>query len=235
MANANTVTRSLKGLGSPARAESSARFFKTAEGEYGHGDTFLGDTVPVQRKIASRYAQTPLPELKKLLESRFHECRLTALFILVGQYLKADAKSRNQIARFYLAHRTRVNNWDLVDSSAPHILGHCLLDKDRSTLYKLARSKSLWDRRIAIIATAVFIKEGEYEDTLKIAEMLLNDEHDLIHKAAGWMLREVGNRSRGTEENFLKRHASGMPRTMLRYAIEKFPEEERKAYMAMRA
>jgi 3-methyladenine DNA glycosylase AlkD len=235
MVDANTVTKSLKDLGSRARAESSARFFKTAKGEYGHGDTFLGVAVPVQRKIARQYAQTPLPELKKLLQSRFHECRLTALFILADQYRKADAKTRDQIARFYLANRRRVNNWDLVDSSAPHILGHFLLDKDRSTLYKLARSKSLWDRRIAIIATAAFVKEGEYEDTLKIAEMLLDDEHDLIHKAAGWMLREVGNRSRGTEENFLKRHASGMPRTMLRYAIEKFPEEERKAYMAMRA
>lgn len=174
-------------------------------------------------------------ELRKLLQSRFHECRLTALFILAGRYRKADANGRQQAVRFYLANRQRVNNWDLVDSSAPYILGHHLLSHDRSILDKLARSSSVWDRRIAILTTAALIREGEYDDTLKIAEMLLRDEHDLIHKAVGWMLREVGNGSPATEEKFLKTHAAGMPRTMLRYAIEKFPEAKRKAYLAMRA
>lgn len=235
MLNASLVAKELGEIGTAARAKASAWFFKTAKGEYGYGDRFLGVSVPAQRKIAKRYARLPLQELGKLLESPFHECRLTALFILAGQYRKADTKERQQIVRFYLANRRRVNNWDLVDSSAPHILGHHLLDHDRSVLQKLARSTNLWDRRIAIIATAALIREGEYDDTLKLAEMLLCDEHDLIHKAVGWMLREVGNRSAVTEEKFLKNHAARMPRTMLRYAIEKFPEPKRKAYLAMRA
>ena len=234
MLEASLVTKELQEIGTAARAKASAWFFKTAKGEYGHGDRFLGVSVPAQRKIAKRYARMPLRELRKLLESPFHECRLTALFILACQYRKADAKERQQVVRFYLANRRRVNNWDLVDSSAPYILGRHLLSHDRSVLQKLVRSTNLWDRRIAIIATAALIRVGEYDDTLRLAEMLLCDEHDLIHKAVGWMLREVGNRSPETEENFLKTHAARMPRTMLRYAIEKFPEPKRKAYLAMR-
>lgn len=235
MPDASQVANDLEELAAPARAEASSWFFKTAKGEYGHGDIFLGVGVPAQRRIAKRYSRLPLPELRKLLQSRFHECRLTALFILVGQYRKADPKARQKIVRFYLANRRRVNNWDLVDSSAPYILGHHLLNHDRSVLYKLARSTNLWDRRIAILATAALIREGEYDDTLRISEMLLLDEHDLIHKAVGWMLREVGNRSPADEEKFLKTNAARMPRTMLRYAIEKFPEGKRKAYLGMRA
>jgi 3-methyladenine DNA glycosylase AlkD len=231
---ASAVIRDLKALASPAKARVSARFFRTAEGQYGHGDIFLGVTVPEQRSAAKRYRALPLAQVARLLEHDVHECRLTALIILVDQYRKADAAARARIARFYLAHRSRVNNWDLVDSSAPYILGDHLLTRDRAILYRLARSKQLWDRRIAIIATAAFIREGQFDDTLAIAKMLLTDTHDLIHKAVGWMLREVGNRSRAAEERFLEGHAREMPRTMLRYAIEKLPAADRQRYLSLR-
>ena len=230
--SARGVVAELEALAAPAKAKAAAWFFKTGEGQYGHGDAFLGVTVPEQRRIAKRFAALPQGELRTLLRSPVHECRLTALLILVRQYERGDASLRARIARFYLAHRARVNNWDLVDSSAPYILGRHLLDKDRAVLYRLARSRRLWDRRIAIIATAAFIRAGDYRDTLAIAKLLLADPHDLIHKAVGWMLREVGNRSLATEERFLKAHAARMPRTMLRYAIEKFHETKRAAYLA---
>jgi 3-methyladenine DNA glycosylase AlkD len=223
----------LKALASPVSARASARFFKTAKGQYGHGDVFVGVTVPEQRQIAKRHRTLPLAQVELLLEDDVHECRLTGLLILVDQYRKADAAQRARIARFYLAHRTRVNNWDLVDSSAPYILGDYLLTRDRSVLYRLARSKRVWDRRIGIIATAAFIREGQFDDTLKVARLLLQDPHDLIHKAVGWMLREVGSRSREAEERFLARYAPAMPRTMLRYAIEKFPEAARRRHLSM--
>jgi 3-methyladenine DNA glycosylase AlkD len=229
---ARSVIRELQALGTPAKAQASARFFKTAEGQYGHGDVFFGVTVPEQRKVAKRNRSLALTQVALLLAHDAHECRLTGLLILVDQYRKADPAQRARIARFYLARRSRVNNWDLVDSSAPYILGDYLLNRDRSILYRLARSKQVWDRRIAIIATGAFIREGQFDDTLELAKLLLQDSHDLIHKAVGWMLREVGNKSREIEERFLERHAAVMPRTMLRYAIEKFPEAGRRRYLS---
>lgn len=232
---ARAVFAGLQACGTASRARASAWFFKTGPGQYGHGDVFIGVSVPDQRKLAKQFADLPLREIDKLLQSKVHEHRLTGVFVLVDQYRAADAKSKKALAKFYLSHRRRINNWDLVDSSAHHILGHHLLGADRTVLYRLARANNLWDRRIAIIATAAFIKEGDYRDTLNIAAILLHDTHDLIHKAVGWMLREVGNRSLATEEQFLRKYAAAMPRTTLRYAIEKFPESRRKAYLGMRA
>jgi 3-methyladenine DNA glycosylase AlkD len=228
---ARSVAKELEALGTPEKARASARFFKTAEGQYAHGDVFFGVTAPEQRTVAKRHRALPLPQVALLLEHEAHECRLTGLLILVEQYRKADAAGRAVVARFYLAHKSRVNNWDLVDSSAPHILGDYLLTRDRAILYRLARSKQVWDRRIAVVATQAFIRNGEFEDTLAVARLLLADPHDLIHKAVGWMLREVGDRSQEVEERFLKQHAAAMPRTMLRYAIEKFPEADRRRYL----
>ena len=232
---AHSVIAELKKLGTPAKAKTSRWFFKTGKGQYGYGDVFFGVTVPEQRKIAKRFRDLPLAEISKLLKNRVHECRLTAIFILDGQYARGDEATREHIARFCLSHKKRINNWDLVDSFAPYVLGPQLLNKNRSLLYSLARSKNLWERRIAIIATSAFIRKNQYDDTLKIAALLVRDTHDLIHKAVGWMLREVGNRSLGTEEAFLKKHAAAMPRTMLSYATEKFPEKKRRMYLAMRA
>jgi 3-methyladenine DNA glycosylase AlkD len=229
---ASSVIRELRARGSRARARVSASFFKTAPGQYGHGDVFAGVTVPAQREVARRHRALPLEELATLLEHRGHECRLTALIILVGQYRKADTKERGRIVRFYLAHRSAIDNWDLVDSSAAYILGDHLLHRDRSILYRLAKSRRIWDRRIAVIATAAFIREDDFDDTLRLARILLRDHHDLIHKAVGWMLREVGNRNLRVEERFLDRYAAIMPRTMLRYAIEKLPESKRRKYLA---
>jgi 3-methyladenine DNA glycosylase AlkD len=225
------LIKELRSLGTPARAEAGARYFKTGKGQYGYGDIFLGVTVPHQRTLAKKFFALPLPELKKLLEHKAHECRLTALFILVNKYKKASLKDRQKIARFYLINKKAVNNWDLVDSSASQILGNFLLDKPRNILYKLAASKNLWNRRMAIMSTQAFIAKDQFDDTLKIAQLFLTDGHDLIHKATGWMLREVGKRSIDTERNFLEQHASRMPRTMLRYAIEKFPSSERKKFL----
>jgi 3-methyladenine DNA glycosylase AlkD len=233
-ATASSVVTELKRAGSPAKAKVYAWFFKTKEGQYGHGDIFLGVTVPEQRAIAKKFRDLSFEELHDLLHRDIHEARLTALLILVDQYKRASAKRKEQITRFYLRHAKRVNNWDLVDSSAPYILGDHLLKRDRAVLYRLARSRNLWERRIAIIATQAFIREGQFTDTLRISEILLTDSHDLIHKAVGWMLREVGNRSQLAEERFLKEHAAKMPRTALRYAIEKFPPAKRKSYMTVR-
>jgi len=233
MVNAFNVIKNLKVLGTPAKAKASSWFFKTGKGQYGCGDIFFGVTVPEQRRVAKKYKNLPLTEISKLLQSEIHECRQTALLILVGQYKKADEKKRDIIAKFYLSHSKRVNNWDLVDLSAHSILGQYLLKRDRKILYKFARSKNLWQRRIAIISTFPLIREGGYDDTLKIAEILLKDSHDLIHKAVGWALREVGNRSPHMEEVFLKKYAPIMPRVTLRYAIEKFPEKKRKKYLSI--
>ncbi len=221
----------LKKISTPEKAKASAWFFKSGKGEYGYGDKFIGVTVPEQRRIAKQYRDLSLSEVSVLLKSPIHEHRLTGLFILDLQYQKADPANRKRIVQFYLKHRKQINNWDLVDSSASYILGDYLLHEDRKILYTFARSKNLWERRIAIISTAAFIKNNQFEDTLNISEILLKDTHDLIHKAVGWMLREVGKKSLATEEKFLQKHASVMPRTMLRYAIEKFPEPKRKAYL----
>ena len=219
---------------SPERAKASMWFFKTGEGQYGYGDKFLGLSVPEQRVIAKKYKDLPLTDVKRLLMSEYHEERLIALFILVLQFGKADVSRRKEIFDFYLLHTARVNNWDLVDSSADKIIGDYLLQSKKAldTLNQLANSGSIWERRIAIIATYQFIKNGNCEMTFRIAELLLNDQHDLIHKAVGWMLREAGKRcSQAEEEKFLKKHYKTMPRTMFRYAIERFDPGLRKAYM----
>lgn len=221
----------LKKLANPEKAAFFPRFFKAGPGEYGEGDQFLGVIVPDQRKIAKKYKGLELPEIKKLLHSPIHEHRLTALFILVNQFQKGDEKQKKEVYEFYLKNKCHVNNWDLVDSSAHKIVGVYLKDKDRSILYDLAQSPSLWDRRIAMMSCFTFIREQDFEDALAIAEILVDDEHDLIHKVVGWMLREIGKRDQGVEEEFLMQHYQTMPRTMLRYAIEKFTRQKRDFYL----
>ena len=220
------------GLRNARRAEGVARFFKTGPGEYGAGDRFLGIDLPTLRRLVREFAALPLGEVATALASPWHEERLVALLLLVRRYQRGTSRDREAIYRLYMRRRTRVNNWDLVDLSAEHIVGAHLVNGSRTVLTALARSPRLWDRRIAIIATAHYIKRGEFGPTLQLARLLLGDEHDLIHKAVGWMLREVGKRDRAVEEAFLRRHAHRMPRTMLRYAIERFPERLRKRYLA---
>lgn len=207
------------------RATSSARYFKTGLGEYGYGDIFIGVTVPLQRKIAKKYKELPLVEVSKLLKSKIHEHRFTALLILT--YKTID----KEVYDFYLAHLKHINNWDLVDVSAGPIVGAYLFDKNRNILEVLSRADSLWERRIAIVATSYFISRKQIDTTLVIAAKLLNDHHDLIHKAVGWMLREVGKRNRNALSDFVYQYAKVMPRTMLRYAIEHFSPDERKMIM----
>lgn len=232
--NSRAVIHDLADLSSPERARSSMRFFKTSKGQYGYGDTFIGVSVPDQRIVAKRYASLELPELAKLLASKVHEHRLTALIILGIQFASADSLRRDQIVQFYLQRIDRVNNWDLVDSSAAQILGMHLIGKskrERKILETLSVSHNIWHRRIAIIATHAFIRQGNVEDAIKLSEMLLSDTHDLMYKAVGWTLREVGKRSLPALEAFLQKHATQMPRTALRYAIERFPESVRKEYL----
>ncbi|TVR13657.1 MAG: DNA alkylation repair protein [Balneolaceae bacterium] len=227
----NDVVKELKKIADSEIAEHSKRYFKAGPGEYGEGDQFLGIRVPDQRKIAKKYRELDLQSVQKLLTSEFHEVRLTTLFILVNKYKKASEKHREEIFGFYLDHLGYVNNWDLVDSSAKYIAGHYLFDKDRQVLFDLATSENLWERRVAILSTFHFIDQGDFSTTLEISELLLNDEEDLIHKAVGWMLREVGNNDKATLTVFLHKFYKTMPRTMLRYAIEKLPEKERKLYL----
>jgi len=217
----------------PEKAKIFLRFFKTSPGHYGEGDKFIGLTVPEQRKIAMKYKDASLQDLTELIRNPIHEYRLTALLILTYKYKAANEDLRKQIYDFYLENYDCINNWDLVDVTAPNIVGEYLLDRPsrRKILYEFAGSDNLWKKRIAIISTFTFIKNSQYEDTLNIAEILLNDKHDLIHKAVGWMLREIGKRNLGILEKFLDKHTTSMPRTMLRYAIEKFDEEKRKYYM----
>ncbi|MFH1292412.1 MAG: DNA alkylation repair protein [bacterium] len=230
----NQLKKDLKKIANPKKAKDCLWFFKTGKGQYGEGDKFLGVSVPEQRKVAKKYPDLDLSDLQKLLSSQIHEYRLTALFILVGQYKKIKQdRNKKTIVDFYIKNAKRINNWDLVDSSAHYIIGDYLLDKkDRKILYKLAKSKNLWEKRISIISCFAFIRDNQYEDALKISEILLHDEHDLIHKAVGWMLREVGNRDQETEEKFLKKYHKTMPRTMLRYAVEKFKENKRQSYLS---
>lgn len=230
---AREVKKLLRKKGDPEKAKFLMRFFKTGKGQYAEGDVLLGITVPEQRLIANKYRELPLKELSLLLQDKFHECRLTALFILVRKYERTLKQEQKQLMDFYLKHRKFVNNWDLVDSSARQIVGDYLLNRaDRSLLYRYAESKNIWERRIAIIATHAFIMAHQFEDTLKISEMLLQDKHDLIHKAVGWMLREMGKRDEQTLENFLKKHCRVMPRTALRYALERLSPAKKKTYMA---
>lgn len=214
------------------KAEILQRFFKTGKGEYGEGDVFWGLSVPEQRKLAKEFKELLITDLKKLIKSKVHEERLICLLILVLKFQKGNNREKKEIYNFYLKNTKYINNWDLVDLSAPKIVGPYLEDKNKSILYNLAKSKNIWERRIAILSTFHFIYKGNPEETLKIAFILKDDEHDLIHKAVGWMLREIGKRcGQGIEEKFLKKYYKGMPRTMLRYAIEKFPEKKRKFYL----
>lgn len=232
MKNSAKLHQDLQELSSPEKAASSAWFFKTGPGQYGEGDVFMGVSVPNVRKVAKRHQDTSLEELEELLKSKVHEERQIALFILVDQYKCGDEAKKEAIYNFYLSHSTWVNNWDLVDCSAEFIVGPWLENKDKSILTKLALSESLWERRIAMLATFHYIKKGEPTEALAIAALLLQDKHDLIQKAVGWMLREVGKRcSPQIEEEFLLKNYQNMPRTMLRYAIEHFPEERRQAYL----
>jgi 3-methyladenine DNA glycosylase AlkD len=231
-AQTKQIMNKLRELSDSDIAAQSQRFFKTGKGEYGEGDRFLGIRVPTLRKCVREYRAVSLEDTLKLLKSPFHEARLLALLILVAKYSSAnDSTERNAIYRSYLSHTEYINNWDLVDCSAHHIVGAHLFDKDRKPLYRLARSRSLWERRISVVSTFHFINRGDFSDSLAIAELLLNDQEDLIHKAVGWMLREVGKRDLRVEEGFLTTHYHEMPRTMLRYAIERLPEAERLAYL----
>ncbi|MEN6458207.1 MAG: DNA alkylation repair protein [Thermoguttaceae bacterium] len=230
-ATARKAQQRLRSFADPEQAAILARFFKTGPGQYGEGDKFIGVKVPVTRKVAKEFTSLPLTEIECLLHSEIHEERLLALVILVGQFEKGDNAIKKQIYDLYLANTSYINNWDLVDLSAPQIVGGYLETRSRKPLERLAKSKSLWERRISILATFHFIREGDFADTIRIAKMLLKDKEDLIHKAVGWMLREVGKRDVVVLEEFLGNHCRVMPRTMLRYAIERFPEGKRRGYM----
>jgi len=215
----------------PLKGKFLQRFFKTGKGEYAEGDIFLGITVPISRTIAKQFYHLSLTDLKKLLKSKYHEERLIALFILIHQFQKGDEKLRQKIFDLYIASTKWINNWDLVDTSAYHIVGNFLFEKDREILYKLAVSKNLWKRRIAIVSTFYFIRQKQFTDTLKIATMLLGDSHDLIHKATGWMLREVGKKDEKVLISFLEKYIQPLPRTSLRYAIERLTPEQKRFFM----
>jgi len=225
------IQRRLQKIGNKKHAAVSQRFFKTGPGEYGEGDIFIGIRVPVLRKLVKEYKDLPVSEIKILLRSPIHEERLLAILLFVRKFEKGDGDIKKNIYDIYLKSTAFINNWDLVDTSAEHIVGQYLMDKSKRPLYCLTKSKNLWERRIAIMATFHFVKRHEFSETLKISNMLLADRHDLIHKATGWMLREIGKRDLETEEIFLKEHYKKMPRTMLRYAIEKFPEKKRQRYL----
>ena len=238
------IKTALRNVASAEKALILARFFKTGKGEYGEGDKFLGVVVPAQRKIVKAYFTAPkspmvlatLQTVKTLLQGTYHEERLTALLILVEQYKRCDDQGKEQIFRFYLDHLDYMNNWDLVDLSAPNIVGDYLVTQKSSLLYKLAKDKNLWARRVAILSTFAFIKTGQFTDTLALSKLLLidrKDPHDLMHKAVGWMLREVGKRDQEVLEAFLNQVGAQLPRTALRYAIERFPETKRQRYLAL--
>ncbi|HZW38551.1 MAG TPA: DNA alkylation repair protein [Ignavibacteriaceae bacterium] len=207
------------------------RFFKTGPGEYGEGDIFHGIKIPILREATKKFMNLSLADIQEVLHSKYHEERMISLFLLINKFKKAEPKEKKTIYNMYLKNTKYINNWDLVDLSSHHIVGAYLFDKEKDILYKMAASKDLWKKRIAIISTFYFLRRGDFVPTFKIAEMLLNDKHDLIHKGVGWMLREVGNRDMGAEEEFLLCFYKQMPRTMLRYAIEKFPENKRQAYL----
>ncbi len=231
---ASDVLAELKKLGSPAKAKFLRRFFRTGKGEYGEGDVFLGVTVPQTRSVAKKFSGIGLNAIEELLESKEHEARLCALLILVQKFRKGDEAGRKKIFDFYMAHAQAANSWDLVDLSADKIAGEYLAEhrSEMGVLEKFAVSRNLWERRIAMVAAFAFIKRGEHKTAFRVAGILLHDEHDLIHKAAGWMLREAGKRGGLMElESFLEKHAEEMPRTMLRYAIERMPKAKRRKYL----
>lgn len=228
----NLLIKDMKKLENPEKAKLLQGFFKTGPGKYGEGDIFLGITVPEQRKIAKKYTELNLNQIQVLLNSKIHEHRLVGLLVLVEKFEKSNnEKDKKQIFDFYMKNYNQINNWDLVDLSSHKIAGVYLIDKNKEILYDYARSNNLWKKRISIVSTAYFIKNDMFEDTLKISEILLKDKHDLIHKAVGWMLREVGKKDQEVLEKFLKKHCKTMPRTMLRYSIEKFNPEKRKLYL----
>lgn len=224
--------QTLRKHANPRKVVVLQRFFKTGKGEYAEGDRFLGVTVPHVRAVARQFRALPLADVLRLLHSPMHEERLLALVMLVRRFQRGEAPIRQRIVRAYLQHRRHINNWDLVDTSAEHLLGPMLLHGQRRVLDRLAASQRLWDRRIAVMSTFHLIRHGRFTETLRLAKRLLTDEHDLMHRAVGWMLREIGKRDRPTLERFLRRHVRQMPRTMLRYAIEHFPVAERQAYLA---
>ena len=215
----------------PVKKEYLPKFFKTGKGQYGEGDKFLGIVVPNVRLVAKKHTEESFETVKELMRSEYHECRLCGLLILVERVKKSDEKDRKEIYEFYLSQTERINNWDLVDLSASYIVGEYLKDKSREPLYRLAESELLWEQRIAVVSTYAFIKNSDFTDIYALAKKLLTHEHDLMRKAIGWMLREAGKRNKDLLVAFLEKYCLAMPRTMLRYAIEKFPEEERKYYM----
>ncbi len=225
------LRRELQLISSKEHAKILARFFQTGPGEYGEGDVFIGIKVPPLRATAKKYLSLGFEDIQTLLDSEIHEERLAALMILTLRFPKADEAEKEAIINIYLKNTKRINNWDLVDLSADRILGAYLFDKEKNMPEKLALSDNLWERRIAVMSTFHFIKNNQFDYTLKICRLLINDDHDLIHKAVGWMLREIGKRNLETEEKFLRMHYKKMPRTMLRYAIERFPEKKRLAYL----
>lgn len=225
------IQKEVASYANPEKASRLQRFFKTGRGEYGEGDKFLGLIVPIQRAIAKKYNNLSISDIALLINSAYHEFRLIGLFILIYQFNKANEEKRKQIFKLYISKIKYINNWDLIDLSAPHIVGAYLLRKNKKLLYNFAKAKNIWKRRIAILSTFAFIRNDDFADAIQIATILLYDTHDLIHKAAGWMLREIGKRNQKQEELFLKKHYRRMPRTMLRYAIERFPEKKRRAYL----
>ena len=229
--NLNELKKTIRVYANKDHAKTMQWFFKTGKGEYGEGDKFVGIKVPIQRKIAKQFVELNLEDLQTLLNSKIHEERLISLLILVDKYYKADEKVKDKIYQFYKKNSRKINNWDLVDLSAPKIMGIHLLNRGKQILYKYAHSNNLWEKRISIIATYSFIKNYDFKTTLEISDILLKDDHDLIHKAVGWMLREVGKQDMNTLEKFLKPRYNKMPRTMLRYSIEKFPEKKRIKYL----
>ena len=229
--NLREFRKRIKEESNKQQSKSLQWFFKTSVGEYGEGDVFAGIKMPVQRKIAKEFKNLNYNDIEEIVGSKIHEERMIGLLILQGKYEQGDEKEKEKAFGFYIRSRKGINNWDLVDISAPKIVGVHLLDRDKKILYQFARSKNLWERRIAILSTFTFIRAGKFETTFKISDILLNDDHDLIHKAVGWMLREIGKKDLNAEEKFLKPRYRKMPRTMLRYAIEKFPEVKRKKYL----
>ncbi len=230
--NLREIRKRIKKESNKQQAKSLQWFFKTGGGEYGEGDVFAGIKMPVQRKIAKEFKNLNYNDIRELISSKIHEERMIGLLILQGKYEEGDENEKEKVYKFYIRNRKGINNWDLVDISAPNIMGEHLLNRDKKLLYEFARSKNLWERRIAILSTFTFIRAGKFETTLKISDILLDNDHDLIHKAVGWMLREIGKRDLNAEEKFLKPRYKKMPRTMLRYAIEKFPEVKRKKYLS---
>ena len=227
----NQAKDELLALAQPRRAELVARFFKAIPGQYGEGDRFLGLTMPQQRQITKQYQDLPLDETEQLVQDAYHECRMTGLLIWVDQTRKANVAERDAILERYLANRQYINNWDLVDVTCPHIIGRHISQSDHALLYDLVREENIWSQRMAIISTFALIRQGLFSDTFALAEILLTHKHDLIHKAIGWMLREVGKRNTDALEEFLHDHVRQMPRTALRYAVERFAPSRRAYYL----